>query len=137
LWEAIGLTLSPFERFHYDSEDRSAAARFCLDEVTWAAAWREGRHMALEEALEYALEQSTAPESVTVAEAPTAYPAGLSTREVEVLRLVAAGWTNAQIAEELFISSRTVNAHLGSIYGKLGFSSRSAATRFAVEHSLV
>jgi DNA-binding NarL/FixJ family response regulator len=61
---------------------------------------------------------------------------GLSPREVEVLKLVAGGLTNAQVAERLFLSPRTINAHLNSIYHKLGVSSRSAATRFAIEHDL-
>ncbi len=65
------------------------------------------------------------------------YPAGLTVREVEVLRLVAEGLTDAQVAEKLFISLRTVNAHLRSIYAKLGVSSRSAATRYAVENELI
>ena len=65
-----------------------------------------------------------------------AYPAGLSAREVEVLRLVAAGLTNAQVAERLFLSPRTINAHLTTIYGKLGVSSRAAAIRFALDHGL-
>ena len=65
------------------------------------------------------------------------YPAGLTRREVEVLRLVAEGLTDAQVAEKLFISLRTVNAHLRSIYAKLGVSSRSAATRYAVENELI
>ncbi|MDQ3911074.1 MAG: response regulator transcription factor, partial [Actinomycetota bacterium] len=64
------------------------------------------------------------------------YPAGLTTREAEVLRLVARGLTNARIAQELFLRPRTVNAHLNSIYHKLGVESRAAATRFAVEHGL-
>ena len=62
---------------------------------------------------------------------------GLTVREVEILRLVTGGLTNWQMAEELGISSRTVDAHLRSIYGKLGVKSRSAATRYAVEHHLV
>jgi DNA-binding NarL/FixJ family response regulator len=66
-----------------------------------------------------------------------AYPAGLTAREVEVLRLVAEGLTNEQVAERLIISPRTVEKHLESIYGKLGVSSRTAATRFAVEHQLL
>src|SRR5262249_55562493 len=66
-----------------------------------------------------------------------AYPAGLTTREVEVLRLVAAGLTDAQVAEQLVISLRTVNSHLTSIYNKLGVNSRASATRFAVERHLV
>jgi DNA-binding CsgD family transcriptional regulator len=60
----------------------------------------------------------------------------LSEREAEVLKLVAAGLTNAQVAQRLFLSPRTVNAHLTSVYRKLGVGSRSAATRFAFEHGL-
>ena len=65
------------------------------------------------------------------------YPAGLSAREVEVLRLIAEGLTNTQIAEQLVISPLTVNTHVRSIYNKLEVSSRSAATRFAMKHHLV
>ena len=57
-------------------------------------------------------------------------------REVEVLKLVVAGLMNRQIAERLGVSTRTVDAHLRSIYAKLGVKSRSAATRFAVDHRL-
>jgi DNA-binding CsgD family transcriptional regulator len=64
-------------------------------------------------------------------------PAGLSSREVEVLRLVADGLTNAQVAQALIISPRTVDTHLVSIYSKLGVNTRGAATRYAVEHNLV
>ena len=62
---------------------------------------------------------------------------GLTAREVEVLRLVAEGLTDAQVAARLYLSPRTVTTHLTSIYNKLGVSSRSAATRFAVEQGLV
>ena len=65
------------------------------------------------------------------------YPAGLTAREVEILRLVAQGLTDAQVAEELVISRRTVNWHLTSIYSKLGVTSRSAASRYMIEHHLV
>lgn len=61
----------------------------------------------------------------------------LTQRELEVLRLVAQGWTDAQIAEQLVISPRTVNAHLTSIYRKIQVSSRSAATRYAIDRKLV
>jgi DNA-binding NarL/FixJ family response regulator len=64
-------------------------------------------------------------------------PAGLTLRELDVLRLVANGLTNAQVAGQLVISPRTVDAHLVSIYGKLGVNTRSAATRFALDHDLV
>lgn len=61
---------------------------------------------------------------------------GLTGREVEVLRLVAYGMSDAVIAERLVVSLRTVHSHLRSIYRKLGVGSRSAATRWAVEHHL-
>ena len=63
--------------------------------------------------------------------------AGLTPRETEVLRLLAQGLTSAQIAERLVIGVVTVNFHVRSIYSKLGVSSRSAATRYAIEHRLV
>ncbi|HEX5501606.1 MAG TPA: AAA family ATPase [Thermomicrobiales bacterium] len=66
-----------------------------------------------------------------------AYPAGLTAREVAVLRLVAEGLTDAQVAERLFLSRHTVSTHLRAIYGKLGVENRAAATRFAVEHHLL
>jgi DNA-binding NarL/FixJ family response regulator len=53
-----------------------------------------------------------------------------------VLRFVAVGMTSAQIAKELYLSPRTVETHITSIYHKLGVSSRAAATRFALEHGL-
>ena len=62
---------------------------------------------------------------------------GLSARELEVLRLVAAGRTNRQIAASLVISEHTVARHLQNIFAKLGVSSRAAATAFAFEHDLV
>ena len=54
-----------------------------------------------------------------------------------MLRLVARGLTDAQVADALVISPRTVNAHLRSIYSKLGLTSRHAATRYVIEHHLV
>jgi DNA-binding NarL/FixJ family response regulator len=56
---------------------------------------------------------------------------------MEILRLLAQGWTDAQIAEHLVISPRTVNHHTTSLYSKLGVSSRAAATRHALEHHLL
>jgi ATP/maltotriose-dependent transcriptional regulator MalT len=63
-------------------------------------------------------------------------PAGLTARELDVLRLLAAGKTNQQIAAELVISGHTAGRHVQNIYTKLGVSSRAAATAFAVEHHL-
>jgi DNA-binding CsgD family transcriptional regulator/tetratricopeptide (TPR) repeat protein len=70
-------------------------------------------------------------------EGTAGFPAGLTQREVEVLQLVAEGLTDGAVAQQLFISPRTVSQHLRSIYGKLEVSSRAAATRFAVEHRLL
>jgi len=114
-------------------QSQVAAASAQLDEAEWTAAWDEGRAMTSEQAIEYALEQESASESV----APESYPAGLSAREVEILRLVAAGLTNVEVAKALFLSSRTVDWHLGSIYRKLGLHSRTEAARFASDHGLL
>jgi len=71
----------------------------------------------------------------TTPSSPPTYEA-LTAREVEVLRLLAMGLSNSQIAERLVLSPHTVNGHIQSIYGKLGLNSRSAATRYALEHHL-
>ena len=63
--------------------------------------------------------------------------AGLTRREFEVLRLVAKGLTNAQIAETLVISLTTVNSYLSSVYNKLGVSSRLGAMRYVIDHHLL
>jgi DNA-binding NarL/FixJ family response regulator len=68
--------------------------------------------------------------------APTENPEGLTRREVEVLQLIADGLTDAQVADRLVLSTRTVQAHLRSIYSKLNITTRTAATRYAMEHGL-
>ena len=73
-----------------------------------------------------------------VVDAPVAASAdGLTAREVEVLRLVAAGKTNRAVAADLVISEKTVARHLSNIFDKLGVSSRAAATAYAYEHDLI
>jgi DNA-binding NarL/FixJ family response regulator len=68
----------------------------------------------------------------------TAEPAGgLTARQAQVLRLLANGKTNKAIAAELFISEKTVARHVSDIFGRLGLSSRAAATAYAYEHDLV
>ena len=64
-------------------------------------------------------------------------PAGLTAREIDVLRLVAVGRSDAEVAGQLYLSVRTVNAHLRSIYRKAGVRSRAAASRFAEENGLL
>jgi DNA-binding CsgD family transcriptional regulator len=105
----------------------TATAHAELGEVT-AICTRLGAKPALARADALAARLSVIP-------AP-AYPAGLSAREVEVLALVAHGLTNPQVAERLFLSPRTIDQHLRSIYNKLGVSTRAAATHFAVAHGL-
>jgi DNA-binding CsgD family transcriptional regulator len=86
----------------------------------------------------YAIIELGSPAPTTTPKAgPAEYPAGLTAREVDVLRLVAAGLTDAEAAEQLFLSVRTVNAHLRSIYRKAGVHSRAAAGRFAEENGLL
>jgi DNA-binding CsgD family transcriptional regulator len=141
LRERMGTPIPPVERADY--ERVVASARTQLGEQTFAAAWAEGRTMTPEQALAargpVTLPQPppAAPSSTPAAKPVVTYPDGLTAREVEVLRLVAQGLTDAQIAEQLVISPRTVNNHLTSIYSKIQVSSRSAATRYAMEHQLV
>ena len=111
-----------------DYERELALARERLGEEGFVAAWAEGTLMNHEEAI--------AAYRAAAAEAPPRYPAGLTAREVEVLRLVATGLTDAQVAAELVVSLRTVHSHLHTIYRKLDVSSRTAATRYAIDHSI-
>ncbi len=130
--EAVGapLYVHAQDRALYESEIEALRSR--LGEAAWKAAWNEGRTISSEQAIEDVLQQQATPEKSDT----TLYPAGLSAREAEVLKLVGRGMTNAEIAGELFISPNTVNRHLNSIYHKLGVSSRAAATRFAAQHHL-
>lgn len=68
---------------------------------------------------------------------PRGWPAGLTDREVEVLRLIARGATNAKVARRLVISPKTVGRHVENLYRKIDVSSRAAAALFAVEHGLL
>jgi ATP/maltotriose-dependent transcriptional regulator MalT len=137
LREAMGTLIPPVYRADY--ERSVAAARAQLDEKAFTAAWAEGRGMTWEQALA-AREPVTLPsetQPTPPAKSPPTYPDGLTVREVEILRLLAQGLTDVHIADQLVISPRTVNTHLTSIYSKIQVSSRSAATRYAVEHRLV
>jgi DNA-binding CsgD family transcriptional regulator len=128
-----GVAIPPIELADY--ERSLSATRVHLGERAFAAAWSQGRAMTPEQALE-AHGQKPAPSSTTTVTPPSTYPAGLTVREVEVLRLLAGGLTDLQIAEKLVLSPRTVHTHISSIYNKLDVSSRSAATRYAIEHHL-
>jgi DNA-binding NarL/FixJ family response regulator len=65
------------------------------------------------------------------------YPAGLTEREVEVLRLLAQGRTNREIAAALVITEKTAGHHVEHIYAKAGVSTRVGAALFAMRHDLV
>jgi len=67
----------------------------------------------------------------------SAAPGGLTKREIEILRCVAAGATNKQVAEQVFISEKTVGRHLANIYAKLDVSSRTAAVAWARDNNVL
>ncbi len=148
LWSAaealcatLGLPLPPGERAFVSRA--LPAVRAQLGEEAFTTAWAEGQAMTPEQALaalRHTMPASQPPVSVRADHSHVPSPAALSElteREVEVLRLVARGLTDAQVADALVISPRTVNAHLRSIYTKLDITSRNAATYFALEHHLV
>jgi predicted ATPase/DNA-binding CsgD family transcriptional regulator len=128
LRESIGSRLTPAERSLY--EPHIAAARARANQDSWEMAWSEGRAMASDEAVEYALRTEESPDSQKG-------KAVLTGRELEILRLVADGLTDPQVADRLYISPRTVGFHLRSIYRKLGVPSRAAAAREAARRSLI
>jgi DNA-binding NarL/FixJ family response regulator len=115
-----------------------------LDEQTFAAAWDEGQGMSPEQvvAVPSLSMQATFSSPVEVPPVTGMLPPhslhdDLTKRERDVLRLLTQGLTSAQVAKQLVIGVVTVNFHVRSIYSKLGVSSRSAATRYAIEHDLV
>ena len=131
---------------HFDSHD-SPSLPFEQDwhivEKNFTAAYNEGCSMTPEQVLaarglvKLPQQVPVAPQSPPSVKTSPNHPAGLTAREVEVLPLVAQGLTDAQLARQLVISPRTVNWYLTSIYSKLQVSSRSAATRYAIEQHLV
>jgi DNA-binding CsgD family transcriptional regulator/tetratricopeptide (TPR) repeat protein len=139
--ETFHMPLPP--RYRADYDQAVALASSHLDEPSFAAAWAEGRAMTLEHVfavrgpVTIPVLLPTSQPAPPLEKSLPRYPDGLTAREVEVLRFIAKGLTDAQIAEQLVISPRTVNTHLTSIYGKIQVSSRSAATRYAIEHQFV
>lgn len=133
-WLQIPLvpTLAP------DHERARATLHTMIGEIAFHESWAYGYTMTLKLALSMVARIPIPGSNDVHPEKPTLiYPASLTAREVDVLCLLASGLTDARIAEQLVISPRTVNTHLRSIYAKIGVNSRSAATRFAIEHRLV
>ncbi len=125
---------------HVAYERSISTARAYLGEKAFAAAWAEGQTIPSEHIL---ADQKPLPKPALTASPasavapPSVSQTGLTPREMDVLCLLAQGLTSAQIAEQLVIGLVTVNSHVRSIYSKLGVSSRSAATRYAIEHHLL
>jgi predicted ATPase/DNA-binding CsgD family transcriptional regulator len=110
-----------------------ASAHAQLAGADWSAGYEVGRSLTSEQAMAEARQAWQVLASASLAP----YPAGLTEREVEVLNLVAEGLKDQEIADQLVVSPRTVHAHLRSIYGKLGVSTRTAAAREALQLQLV
>ena len=125
---------------HASNERARTTARTHLGEHVFTAAWEEGRAMSAQQALAaqgpISLTRRVITESVS-AHGKMRFPNQLTRRETEVLRLVAEGLTDAQIAQKLVLSSGTVSWYVRSICSKLSVSSRTAATRAAIEQNLL
>ena len=105
-----------------------AAARAALGEVSFATVWEAGQALPLAQAVA---------EALNPAASTMLLPESLSSREVDVLRLLASGLTDREIAEALFVSVRTVEGHVARIFPKLGVRTRTAAARAAIAAGLI
>ena len=129
--EAYGGHFTRAGREIIDYEHELSVVQQQLNQAQWSAAWSEGRRLTADQAVAYALDEDKSPVPLD-----QRHPGGLTDREVEVLRLVTAGLTSAEVGRRLFLSPRTVDWHLSSIYSKLGVRSRTEAARFAIRHGL-
>jgi non-specific serine/threonine protein kinase len=135
-YAATGQILSPHGRL--DQEKVLATARAGLGESALADALAAGGALSLEAAIAEATMAATAPlASVGDPLAPSLASHGLTRRELDVLRLVAGGRADKEIASALFISPRTAGRHVSAILAKLGVESRAAAAARAVRDGLV
>jgi len=140
LHQALGQSVGPASKAYFRRGLEPAWQ--ALGEQEGKAAFEEGQAMTFEVALAYALEASPPQSRVgdtsgVPQEAIEADPAGLSARELEVLKLVAEGLTDSQVAQRLYLSPRTVGHHLRSAYRKLGVSTRTAAVKEAAGRGLI
>ncbi|MEM8535433.1 MAG: tetratricopeptide repeat protein [Chloroflexota bacterium] len=120
-----------------DFDNSLALAKEQLHPEDFDAAWQSGYALSTEQAIAEALNVASLVQPPTHDHTEQVLSvAALTKRESDVLRLVARGFTNRAVAEQLVISPRTVNAHLNAIYTKIGISSRYAAIRFAIERGI-
>jgi non-specific serine/threonine protein kinase len=133
--ETTGSSLQPYARAI--PIPAIAAARAWFGEEAFAAAWEAGRRLSPADAIAEAVAVATAAQGASSSARAGAPPAGLTPREVEVLRLLVEGRSNAEIAHALFISVGTARFHVASILAKLGVPTRTAAATHAVRHGLV
>jgi DNA-binding NarL/FixJ family response regulator len=116
---------------------RSAAAgQAVLDPLAQASLLRAASPAATAAATAEAATEAAAPEP-TAAAPPESLPDDLTPREADVLRAIAAGRSNAEIATELFISEVTVKSHINHLFAKIRARSRAEAVRYAYDHGLV
>jgi DNA-binding CsgD family transcriptional regulator/tetratricopeptide (TPR) repeat protein len=135
--------LPPLRRAHLlwhelDVPYEAARARVLLAVACRALGDEDSAAMELETARQVFVQLGAAPDTARLDAlvGRTAAPGGLSPRELEVVRLIAAGRTNSAIAAELYLSEKTVARHVSNIFGKLGVGTRTAAAAYAFEHGL-
>jgi non-specific serine/threonine protein kinase len=135
LREELGAPQGWGRRVHEGAE---VAARATLSPEAFATAWAAGEALPLEEAIAEALEAADPAGVAIPAPAPPdpAMAAGLTVRETEVLRLLAQGLSDRDIAAALFLSPRTVGGHVTNLLAKLELESRTAAAVFAHHRGL-
>ena len=114
------------------SSGHIGAARKQLGASAANQAWSDGTRLSLPEAIEYALTPEPTPASSTARKGEDRF--GLTARELQVLQLVSEGKTSRQLADALVLSDKTVKRHLDNVFGKLGVSSRAAATATIIRH---
>lgn len=121
-----------------DEVPMTTAIQSALDEDAFAAAWTAGQRLSIVEAIEQALTllSDVAAMPAHTPAVPPDDPAGLTAREREVVRLLADGLSDREIASRLSISPHTVHGHVANLLAKLGVESRTAAAAFAIRHGL-
>ncbi len=125
---------------HFAAPYETARTCVLIAEACRALGDEEGANLELEAARELFTQLGALADLADLADpdTPASSPGhGVSARELEVLRLIAAGRTNRSIATELFLSERTVHRHVSSIFAKLGVRSRTEAAIYAVGHQLL